>query len=205
MLFLEFLEDFSLRGLRIEGQQLVYECFYPVKALFGGSKVEQFFYGKDPGTMNDGLVGMVYQHIAVGLVFLAEEDHIHSEVLLYFLLQFFLVGAYIPVFLQVGSQLAIACLILIAFLEQGFNLCQRNFLLDSASLLDEDVPVFLKDFIAHGSYHGLELGEGRKAVLFDGSMSLSVFCCRSIPSILSMSVCVHGYAVSCDRRAPLSK
>ena len=73
MLFLEFLEDFSLRGLRIEGQQLVYECFYPVKALFGGSKVEQFFYGKDPGTMNDGLVGMVYQHIAIGLVFLAEE------------------------------------------------------------------------------------------------------------------------------------
>ena len=52
--------------------------------------------------MNDGLVGMVYQHIAVGLVFLAEEDHIHSEVLLYFLLQFFLVGAYIPVFLQVA-------------------------------------------------------------------------------------------------------
>ena len=38
MLFLEFLEDFSLRGLRIEGQQLVYECFYPVKALFGVAK-----------------------------------------------------------------------------------------------------------------------------------------------------------------------
>ena len=33
-LFLEFLEDFSLSGLGIEGQQLVYECFYPVKALF---------------------------------------------------------------------------------------------------------------------------------------------------------------------------
>ena len=45
--------------------------------------------------MNDGLVGVVYQHIAVGLVFLAEEDHIHAEVLLHFLLQFFLVGAYL--------------------------------------------------------------------------------------------------------------
>lgn len=49
--------------------------------------------------MDDGLVGMVYQYVAVGLVFLAEEDHIHAEVLLHFLLQFFLVGAYVPVFL----------------------------------------------------------------------------------------------------------
>lgn len=50
--------------------------------------------------------------------------------------------------------------------------------MDSASLLDEDVPVFLKDFIAHGSYHGLELGEGRKAVLFDG---LDVLVCFLLP------------------------
>lgn len=66
--------------------------------------------------MNDGLVGMVNQHVAVGFVFLAEEDHIHAEILLHFLLQFFLIGAYIPVFLQAGSQLAIACLVLITFL-----------------------------------------------------------------------------------------
>ena len=44
-LFLEFLENFSLSDFGIEGQQLVYECFYPVKALFGSSKVEEFFYG----------------------------------------------------------------------------------------------------------------------------------------------------------------
>ena len=44
-LFFEFLKDFSLCSLGIEGQQLVYECFYPVKALFGSSKVEEFFYG----------------------------------------------------------------------------------------------------------------------------------------------------------------
>ena len=44
------------------------------QSVVRGSKVEQFFYGKDPGTMNDGLVGMVYQHIAVGLVFLAEDN-----------------------------------------------------------------------------------------------------------------------------------
>ena len=65
--------------------------------------------------MDDSLVGMVNQHIAIGLVFLAEEDHIHAEALLHFLLQFFLIGAYVPVFLQVGSQLAIACLVLITF------------------------------------------------------------------------------------------
>ena len=59
---------------------------------------------------------MVNQHVAVGFVFLAEEDHIHAEILLHFLLQFFLIGAYIPVFLQAGSQLAIACLVLITFL-----------------------------------------------------------------------------------------
>ena len=44
-LFLEFLENFSLSDFGIEGQQLVYECFNPVKALFGSSKVQQFFYG----------------------------------------------------------------------------------------------------------------------------------------------------------------
>ena len=85
-LFLEFLENFSLSDFGIEGQQLVYKCFYPVKALFRSSKVQQFFYGKDSGPMNDRLVGMVYQHIAIGFVFLSEEDHIHSEVLLHFLL-----------------------------------------------------------------------------------------------------------------------
>lgn len=177
-LFLEFLENFSLSDFGIEGQQLVYECFNPVKALFGGGEVEQFFYGKDPCTMNDGLVGMVYQHVAVGLVFLAEEDQIHAEVLLHFLLQFFLVGAYVPVFLQVGSQLAVACLVLITFLIKGFNLCQGEFLLDSASLLDEDVAVFLEDFIAHGSHHGLELGKGGETVLLG---SLDVLVCFLLP------------------------
>ena len=98
MLFLEFLKDFSLCGLGVEFQQLVYECFYPVKALFGSSKVQQFLYGQDSGSMNDGLIGMVYQHVAVRLVFLAEEDHIHTEVLLHLLLQFLLVGAYVSVF-----------------------------------------------------------------------------------------------------------
>ena len=83
------------------------------QSVVRGSKVEQFFYGKDPGTMNDGLVGMVYQHIAVGLVFLAEENHIHAEILLHFLLQFFFVGTYVPVFFQIGSQLSVACLVLI--------------------------------------------------------------------------------------------
>ena len=115
-LFLEFLENFSLSDFGIEGQQLVYKCFYPVKALFGSSKVQQFFYGKDSGPMNDRLVGMVNQHVAVGLVFLAEEDHIHAEALLHFLLQFFLVGAYVPVFFQIGSQLSVARLVLITFL-----------------------------------------------------------------------------------------
>ena len=37
-LFLEFLENFSLSDFGIEGQQPVYECFYPVKALFGVAK-----------------------------------------------------------------------------------------------------------------------------------------------------------------------
>ena len=46
MLLLEFLEDFSLCSLGIS-TQLLNECFYPVKALFRSSKVQQFFYGKD--------------------------------------------------------------------------------------------------------------------------------------------------------------
>lgn len=50
--------------------------------------------------MDDSLVGMVNQHIAIGLVFLAEEDHIHAEALLHFLLQFLFVSAYVPVFFR---------------------------------------------------------------------------------------------------------
>ena len=46
--------------------------------------------------------------------------------------------------------------------------------MDSAALLDEDVSVFLEDFIAHGSHHGLELGKGGEAVLLG---SLDVFLC----------------------------
>ena len=67
---------------------------------------------------------------------------------------------------------------MITFLEQGFNLCQGEFLLDSAALLDEDVPVFLEDFIAHGSHHGLELGKGGEAVLLG---SLYVLFCFLLP------------------------
>ena len=115
--------------------------------------------------MNDNLVGMVNQHVAVGLVFLAEEDHIHSEVLLHLLLQFLLIRTDIPILFQIGSQLAVACFVLITFLEQGFDLCQGEFLLNPTALLDEDVPVFLEDFIPHGTHHGFELGEGRKGIL----------------------------------------
>ena len=46
--------------------------------------------------------------------------------------------------------------------------------MDSTALFDEDVPVFLEDFIAHGSHHGLELGKGGEAVLLGG---LDVFLC----------------------------
>ena len=37
--------------------------------------------------------------------------------------------------------------------------------MDHTALLDKDVPVFLKDFIAHGTHHGFELGKGSEAVL----------------------------------------
>ena len=50
--------------------------------------------------------------------------------------------------------------------------------MDSAALLDEDVPVFLEDFIAHGSHHGLELGKGGEAVLLG---SLYVLFCFLLP------------------------
>ena len=50
--------------------------------------------------------------------------------------------------------------------------------MDSAALLDEDVSVFLEDFIAHGSHHGLELGKGGEAVLLG---SLYVLVCFLLP------------------------
>ena len=64
--------------------------------------------------------------------------------------------------------------------------------MDSAALLDEDVPVFLENFIAHGSHHGLELGKGGETVLLGG---LDVFLCL---------LCSVGskYLVNNHRRAP---
>ena len=56
--------------------------------------------------------------------------------------------------------------------------------MNPAALLDEDVPVFLKDFIAHGTHHGFELGEGSEAVLlgrFKVLLSLPCSVCSKQP------------------------
>ncbi|EJX06054.1 membrane protein [gut metagenome] len=174
MLFLEFLEDFALGRFWIKGEQLVYEGFDTVKTLFRCRKVQKFFNRQDSGSVNNFLVGMVYQHIAVGFVFLAEEDDVYSEVLLHFLLQFFLIGAYVQILFQVGSELAVACFVLVVLLEQGFYFCYGEFLLDSSALFDIDLFFFLEDFVAHGGHDGFELGKGGEAVLL-GCMQV-IFC-----------------------------
>ena len=74
--------------------------------------------------------------------------YIHSEVLLHLVLQFFLVGAYAPVFLQVGSQLAVACLVLITFLEQ--EMCIRDsihFILRVASEILVNIDTLCPPFV----------------------------------------------------------
>ncbi len=168
VLFPQFLVDVRLGYLGIEGKQLVDEVLYAVEALLRGSEVQQFVNGQYPCPVDDGLVRMVNYHVAVVQILSAEENEVDAELPFQFLLQLFLVGAYIPVLFEDAPQLAATFTAAVARLIQGFNFRKRKALLYLATVLDEDGAVLLVNLVTHGKHDGLELGEGGKSVLLGG-------------------------------------
>ena len=168
VLFPQFLVDVRLGYLGIEGKQLVDEVLYAVEALLRGGEVQQFVNGQYPCPVDDGLVRMVNYHVAVVRILSAEENEVDAELLFQFLLQLFLVGAYIPVLFEDAPQLAATFTAAVAWLIQGFNLRKRKALLYLATVLDEDCAVLLVNLVAYGKHDGLELGEGGESVLLGG-------------------------------------
>lgn len=164
----QLLVDVRLGYLGIEGEQLIDKVFYAVETLLRGGEVQQFVNGQYPCPVDDGLVRMVNYHVAIMRILSAEKNDVDAEFLFQFLLQFFLVGTYIPVLFEDAPQLAAAFTAAVARLIQGFNFRKRKALLYLATVLDEDGAVLLVNLVAHGKHDGLELGEGGKSVLLGG-------------------------------------
>lgn len=138
----QFLVDVRLSYLGIEGKQFVDEVLYAVEALLRGSEVQQFVNGQYPCPVDDGLVGMVNNRVAVVRILSTEENEVDAELLFQFLLQLFLVGAYIPVLFEDAPQLAATFTAAVARLIQGFNLCKRKACCTLPPCLMKTVPSF---------------------------------------------------------------
>ena len=70
--------------------------------------------------MDDRLVGMVHNQIAVRGIFLAEEHQVYSEFALQFFLQILPVCTHVPVFFEDATQLLAACPFPVTVLVEQF-------------------------------------------------------------------------------------
>ena len=86
MLFPYLAVNLALGRLGIEGKQAVYEILNAVEAFFGSGKVQQLVHRQYSCTVDDGLAGMVNQHVSVSRILLAEEDKVDAELGFQFLL-----------------------------------------------------------------------------------------------------------------------
>ena len=165
-MLLQFLEYLTLGNLRIEGKQPVNEILHAVKALFGSGEIQQFFYSQHSCTVDDGLIGVVNEYVAVCCILLSEKYDVNAELGFQFLLQFFLVGTYITILFEDAPKLAVTCSVVVAFLIQCLNVAKRKFLLYLAAMFDKDGAVFLIDLVAHRSHYRFKLGKRGEGVLF---------------------------------------
>ena len=74
--------------------------------MLRGGEVQQFLRGQHPRPVDDGAVGVVNNHVAVGNVFPAEEHEADAELFFQLLLQLFLAAAHVSVFFEDAPQLA---------------------------------------------------------------------------------------------------
>ena len=162
----QLLENLSLCYLGIQAQQLVNVVFDAFKPFFRCGEIQQLIHRQHPGSMDDRLVDMVHNQVAVRGVFLAEEHQVYSEFALQFFLQILPVCTHVPVFFEDATQLLAACPFPVTVLVERFNFRQRNPFLYLSSPFDKHRAVLLVGFISHGGQHRFELGEGRKSILF---------------------------------------
>ena len=95
------------------------------EALFRGGEVQKLFRGQHPCPVDDGTVGVVDNHVAVGRILPAEEHEVDAELLLQLFLQLFLAAAHVPVFFEDAPQLAATGAFPIAAFEKLFDFGQR--------------------------------------------------------------------------------
>ena len=62
--------------------------------------IVELFRGQHPCPVDDGAVGMVDNHVAVGSVLPAEEHEVDAELFFQLFLQFFLAAAHVPIFFK---------------------------------------------------------------------------------------------------------
>ena len=115
--------------------------------------------------VDDGTVGVVDNHVAVGRILPAEEHEVDAELLLQLFLQLFLAAAHVPVFFEDAPQLAATGAFPIAAFEKLFDFGQRNLPLHLAAMLDKYVFIFLIYLISHRNHDCLELGERGEGIL----------------------------------------
>ena len=164
-LFSQLLENLALCDFRIEGEQPVYVVLYACEALLRGGEVQQFFRGQHPRPVDDGAVGVVDNHVAVGNVFPAEENETDAELFFQLFLQLFFAAAHVPVFFEDAPQLAATGAFPVAAFEKPLDFGQRNLPLHLAAMLDEYYPFFLIYLISHRNHDCLKLGKRRKGIL----------------------------------------
>ena len=92
---------------------------------------------------------MVNNHVAVVGIFPAEEYDIDTELAFQFLLQFFLIGTYVPILFEDASQLAAAVSVPVSRFVQCCYFSEGDFLLNLAAMLDEYGIVLLIGLVAH--------------------------------------------------------
>ena len=143
------------------------ELVQAVQTLCLWLELQEVFQLQYVATFENGLVLMVDDGIAVGLVLGAMKDQIDTKLLLHQLAKLFFVGSHIAVLLEDGTELFPSALIGFEGLQVLLDGGQQQGVDDVAIALDAEIAVFLVAFVAAGFEDGTELIEGRKLV-FEG-------------------------------------
>lgn len=141
------------------------ELVQAVQTLCLWLELQEVFQLQYVATFENGLVLMVDDGIAVGLVLGAMKDQIDTKLLLHQLAKLFFVGSHIAVLQENGTELFPSALIGFKGLQVLLDGGQQQGVDDVAIALDAEIAVFLVAFVAAGFEDGTELIEGVKLVV----------------------------------------
>ena len=147
------------------------ELVQAVQTLCLWLELQEVFQLQYVATFENGLVLVVDDGIAVGLVLGAMKDQIDTKLLLHQLAKLFFVGSHIAILQEDGTELFPSALIGFEGLQVLLDGGQRQGVDDVTIALDAEIAVFLVAFVAAGFEDGTELIESRKLLvegIFDG-------------------------------------